>query len=120
MTQTADRIDSESVLQTTREAVVLARPPMSGVLRMTGEDALDLIDRLSTNEVEEMAAGSGLSTVLTTNKGRVVDLLTILYLPDHWLLITSPSNQQKVIDWIEDFTFGEEIEVEGRLLRKPQ
>ena len=59
-----------------------------------------------------MAAGSGLSTVLTTNKGRVVDLLTILYLPDHWLLLTSPGTQQKVIDWIEEFTFGEEIEVE--------
>ena len=90
-----------------------ARPaPMPGVLRMTGEDALDLVDRLSTNEVVERPAGSGVGTVLTTNKGRVVDLLTILYMSDHWLVLTSPENQQRVIDWIEEFTFGEEIELE--------
>ena len=112
MTQTAKLTTPETALRAARESAVLAHRPAPGVLRMTGEDALDLINRLSTNEVEEISAGSGLSTVLTTNKGRVVDLLTILYLPDHWLLVTSPCTQQKVIDWIEDFTFGEEIEVE--------
>ena len=85
---------------------------MLGILRMTGEDALDLVDRLSTNEVVESPAGSGVATVLTTNKGRVVDLLTILYMSDHWLVLTSPGNQQRVIDWIDEFTFGEEIELE--------
>ena len=112
MTQTTDRTTTEIALRAARESAVLAHRPAPGVLKVSGEDALDLINRLSTNEVGEMAAGSGLSTVLTTNKGRVVDLLTLLYLPDHWLLLTSPGTQQKVIDWIEDFTFGEEIEVE--------
>ena len=112
MTQTAKLTTPETALRAARESVVLAHRPAPGILRVTGEDALDLINRLSTNEVEEMADGSGLSTVLTTNKGRVVDLLTMFYLPDHWLVLTSSGNQQKVIDWIEDFTFGEEIEVE--------
>ena len=70
------------------------------------------MDRLSTNEVVERPVGSGVVTVLTTNKGRVVDLLTVLYAADHWLVLTSPGNQQKVVDWIEEFTFGEEIELE--------
>ena len=112
MTQTADHTTPETALSGVRETVALAHPPSPGVLRMTGEDALDLLDRLSTNDVDERAVGFGLSTVLTTNKGRVVDLLTLLYLPDHWLLLTSPGQQQKVIDWIDAFTFGEEIELE--------
>ena len=112
MTQTADRLDSESALRAAREDVALARPPMPGILRMTGEDALDLLDRLSTNAVVENPAGFGVSTVLTTNKGRVVDLLTVLYMADHWLVLTSPGNQQRVIDWIDEFTFGEEMELE--------
>jgi folate-binding protein YgfZ len=112
MTQTAKLTTPETALRAARETAVLAHRPAPGVLRVSGEDALDLINRLSTNEVEEMPVGSGLSTVLTTNKGRVVDLLTILYLSEHWLLLTSPGTQQKVIDWIEEFTFGEEIEVE--------
>ena len=106
MTQTADLTSTEIALRAARESAAVARPPMPGVLRMTGEDALDLVDRLSTNEVVERPAGSGVATVLTTNKGRVVDMLTILYLPDHWLMLTSPGNQQKVIDWIEEFTSG--------------
>ena len=112
MTQTADFTSTDMALRAAEESAAVARPPMPGVLRMTGEDALDLVDRLSTNEVVERPAGSGVATVLTTNKGRVVDLLTILYMSDHWLVLTSPENQQRVIDWIEEFTFGEEIELE--------
>lgn len=112
MTQTADLTSAEIGLRAAAKGVVLARPPMPGILRMTGEDALDLLDRLSTNAVVENAPGFRVSTVLTTNKGRVVDLLTVLYMADHWLVLTSPDNQQRVIDWIDGFTFGEEIELE--------
>ncbi len=112
MTQTADPTFTEIALRAARESAAVVRPPMPGVLRMTGEDALDLIDRLSTNEVVERPTGSVVATVLTTNKGRVVDLLTLLYMSDHWLVLTSPGNQQRVIDWIDEFTFGEEIELE--------
>ena len=112
MTQTADLTSTDIALRAAKEGAALARPPMPGVLRMTGEDALDLIDRLSTNEVVERPTGSVVATVLTTNKGRVVDLLTLLYMPDHWLVLTSPGNQQRVIYWIDEFTFGEEIELE--------
>lgn len=118
MTQTVDLTRTEIALRAAREDVAFARPPMPGILRMTGEDALDLLDRLSTNEVVERPAGSGVQTVLTTNKGRVVDLLTILYMADHWLTLTSPGNQQKVIDWIDGFTFGEEIELEDETEEK--
>ncbi len=112
MIQRADIKNLERAIGAAHEGAALARPPMPGVLRMTGEDALDLVDRLSTNEVVERPAGWGVGTVLTTNKGRVVDLLTVLYAANHWLVLTSPGNQQKVIDWIEEFTFGEEIELE--------
>ena len=112
MIQRADIKNLERAIGAAHEGAALARPPMPGILRMTGEDALDLVDRLSTNEVVERPEGSGVATVLTTNKGRVVDLLTILYMSDHWLVLTSPGNQQRVMDWIEEFTFGEEIELE--------
>ena len=112
MTQTADFTSTDMALRATAESAAVARPPMPGILRMTGEDALDLVDRLSTNEVVERPTGSGVATVLTTNKGRVVDLLTVLYAANHWLVLTSPGNQQRVIDWIDEFTFGEEIELE--------
>ena len=112
MNQIADLTSKEAAPRVVAETTALALPPTPGLLRMTGEDALDLVDRLSTNEVVERPAGSGVGTVLTTNKGRVVDLLTILYMSERLLMLTSPGNQQRVIDWIDEFTFGEEIELE--------
>ena len=49
-----------------------------GRLRVSGEDAIDLLDRLSTNDLRLLEVGAGIGTVLTTNKGRIIDLLRIL------------------------------------------
>ena len=83
-----------------------------GRLRVTGEDAIDLLDRLSTNDLNLLEVGTGIGTVLTTNKGRIIDLLRILRRDDDLLMITSPGTEQRVVDWIEFYTFAEDIKVE--------
>ena len=86
----------------------------SGVGRLVaaGEDALDLLDRLSTNQLASIEAGSGAPTVLTTNKGRVIDLLHVYRDRDHLIVTTSASNQQRVAEWIEFYTFVEDVTVQ--------
>ena len=79
---------------------------------MSGEDAVDLLDRLSTNDFKLLEVGRGIRTVLTTNKGRIIDLLRILQRDSDFLMITSPGTQQRVTEWIEFYTFAEDIEVE--------
>ena len=83
-----------------------------GRLRVSGEDAIDLLDRLSTNDFKLLEVGGGIGTVLTTNKGRIIDLLRILQRDGDLLMITSPGTKQRVVDWIEFYTFAEDIEVE--------
>ena len=83
-----------------------------GRLRVSGEDAIDLLDRLSTNDFKLLQVGSGIGTVLTTNKGRIIDLLRILQRDSDLLMITSPGTKQRVAEWIEFYTFAEDIEVE--------
>lgn len=83
-----------------------------GRLKVTGEDAIDLLDRLSTNDFKLLEPGRGIGTVLTTNKGRIIDLLRIVHREDEMLMITSPGTQQRVMEWIEFYTFAEDIEVE--------
>ena len=82
-----------------------------GRLRVSGGDALDLLNRLSTNKIDDLTSGHGMGTVLTTNKGRVIDLLFITSLDDYLLVLTSPGRQQKVIDWIDFYNFGEDVQV---------
>ncbi len=83
-----------------------------GRLIVSGSDALDLLNRLSTNNMESLEPGRGASTVLTTNKGRIIDLLHILHRGDDLLALTSPGTQLKVAEWIDFYTFIEDVSVE--------
>ena len=56
-------------------------PSNAGRLRLTGEDARDLLNRLSTNLVDPHgAAGEVAVTVLTSDRGRIVDLVYVVAL----------------------------------------
>ena len=84
----------------------------TGRLKATGEDALDLLNRLSTNGIVNLAPGHGAPTILTTDRGRILDLLGVVNTGDHTLLITSPGCQQTVIDWLDKYTIMEDVTVE--------
>ncbi len=83
-----------------------------GCLKATGEDALDLLNRLSTNKVDHLEPGHWAPTVLTSDRGRIVDLLSVIHAGEFVYLLTSPGQQQPVIDWLDKFTIMEDLEVE--------
>ena len=85
-----------------------------GRLEISGEDAIDLLNRLSTNELATLEVGSGAATVLTTNKGRIVDLLHVHRGEVALSVFTSPGNQNRVAEWIDFYTFVEDVEVEDK------
>ncbi len=82
-----------------------------GRLSVSGEDALDLLNRLSTNELMELEAGKGVGTVLISSKGRILDLLYVFKHDDRLLVLTSPDGCQKVIDWIDFYMIMEDVVV---------
>ena len=85
----------------------------AGRLRLTGEDARDLLNRLSTNLVDpDGEAGEVAVTVLTSDRGRIVDLVYVIHCGDHQLMLTSPGQQQNVIDFLDKYTIMEDLEVE--------
>mgnify|MGYP001232622703 FL=1 len=84
-----------------------------GCLQITGEDALDLLNRLSTNDLINFDYSNGsISTVLTTNKGRMIDLLTVVKNSKGYLIICSLRALGKVVEWINFYTIIEEICIE--------
>ena len=88
-------------------------PDDAGILLLTGEDARDLLNRLSTNLVDPGSdAGEVAVTVLTSDRGRIVDLVYIIHCGDHQVMLTSPGQQQNVIDFLDKYTIMEDLEVE--------
>ncbi|CAI8041129.1 Putative transferase At1g60990, chloroplastic [Geodia barretti] len=83
-----------------------------GCLKATGEDTLDLLNRLSTNKVDHLQPGHWAPTVLTSDRGRIVDLLSVIHAGECVYLLTSPGQQQPVIEWLDKYTIMEDLEVE--------
>ncbi len=83
-----------------------------GRVRMRGEDALDLLHRLSTQDLHALQPGESAGTVLTSEKGRIIDLLSVLRFDDHLLLLTSADRQGQVIEWLDRYTIIEDSELE--------
>ena len=83
-----------------------------GRLKATGDDTLDLLNRLSTNKVVDLEPGQGAPTVLTTDRGRILDVIIVVHAGDHVLLLTSPGTQDAVIEWLDKYTIMEDLVVE--------
>ncbi len=101
---------SEQYEALTAGAALVQRP--SGRLRCSGEDALDLLNRLSTNALMDLPESGGANTALTSNKGRIIDMLFVLRQHDRLLVITSPGNESRVREWLDFYTIIEDVEIE--------
>ena len=85
----------------------------AGRLKLTGADARDLLNRLSTNLVDPNApAGAVTATVLTSDRGRIVDLVYVAHCGDHQALLTGAGQQDNVTAFLDKYTIMEDIEVE--------
>ena len=87
-----------------------------GRVAAIGPDAIDLLHRMSTNDLLPLIgkAGSGAQTVLTTEKGRIIDLLTVLSHGNSALLITSGGREDQVIEWLNKFVIMEDAKFEKK------
>src|SRR5690349_15359948 len=78
-------------------------------LLMRGADRIDLLNRLSTNDLTQIGTGRGLQTVLTTDKARIIDVLTVLNDADRTLVIASPGMGTKIIKWLRTYTITDDV-----------
>jgi folate-binding protein YgfZ len=99
----------ETEYQIALTGVALADRSLSGRIDASGKDSLDLLNRLSTNELSSLQCGTGTTTVLTSNKGRIIDWLIVENLDNQIIILTGIKNQKNIIDHINFYTFGEEL-----------
>jgi tRNA-modifying protein YgfZ len=86
-----------------------------GRLFANGKDAIDLLHRMSTNDMKplEEAKPQAALTVLTNEKGRFIDVLKVVRDNDgKVLIITSKGLEETVIRWLDKFTIMEDARFE--------
>jgi aminomethyltransferase len=76
-----------------------------GRLRFTGKNRVDLLHRLSTNELLTLTIGQGAGTVFTTPIARIIDRTVVYVRKDDVLMLTSRGNQARVMQWLRKYIF---------------
>ena len=81
----------------------------SSIISQSGKDALDLLQRLTTNNISDLSIENPIRTLLTNNKGRIIDSLLVFMENDRNLnLICDSGDTSMVIKEIDRFTIIEE------------
>ncbi len=104
--------DARHELAAFSESAALIDRSGSTLLVQQGADALDLLHRLSTNDLLSLESGDSRFTILTSERGRIIDLLQVVAAePGKLLLLSESTDPRPPIDWIEKFTIIEDSEV---------
>ncbi len=94
-----------AALMATRETVALCDRSHWGVIELTGDDRLRFIHNQTTNAFQHRQPGEGCDTVFVTSTARTIDLVTAYITEDALLLVTSPGQDQRLIDWMDRYIF---------------
>ncbi|MXZ03367.1 MAG: aminomethyl transferase family protein [Chloroflexi bacterium] len=95
-----------------KRGVAVFSPQFGSTFRHVGPDALDLLHRLTTNSIIDIPDGSARRTILTNEKGRIVDVFWVMKRSDEeLLLVTDSTDPSSMRDWIDRFTIIEDAEL---------
>jgi folate-binding protein YgfZ len=78
-------------------------------VRLVGADALDLLRRISTNDLGNLQPGFGVQTVFTTEKGKVIDIANVYRLRDSSIMVICHAPPGRVVGWIQKFIIMEDV-----------
>jgi folate-binding protein YgfZ len=76
-----------------------------GVIELSGDDRLRFIHNQTTNAFQQRQPGEGCDTVFVTSTARTIDLVTAYMTEDAVLLVTSPGQDQRLMDWMDRYIF---------------
>jgi folate-binding protein YgfZ len=99
----------EEILSATREHAVVFENRGSACFDVSGADGLDLLHRLSTNDLLSGSLPRVRRSILTTEKGRIVDLVRLVIAETGTRLLLSAGARQTVVEWVGKFTITEDI-----------
>lgn len=93
------------VYRAAHETAVLVDRSDLGVLKISGATRLDLIDRMSTQRVKNLAGGEGAATILTTDIGRIIDRLLLYASSDTVYALTGENNGEAIARYLMGYVF---------------
>jgi aminomethyltransferase len=87
-----------------------------GRIKFSGPDACGLLDHLLTNDVTKLQPGEIRYSLVTDEKGGVLDDVLVYRFEPFYYLVVNASNRLKIVDWITRHRGGYQAHVEDQTL----
>lgn len=100
---------TEQELDSLYNGIGLRNISHKGIIELKGNDVLDFIHRISTNAVKDLPKEGLTNTVFVTEKGRIIDLATLMNFEGHQILICSDIHKLKVLSWINKYVISDDV-----------
>jgi aminomethyltransferase len=102
-----------------RQSVGLFDIAHMGRLWFTGPDACRFLNHLLTNDVSKLKIGQVRYSLVTNERGGILDDVLVYRLDDAYMLVVNASNRLKILDWIATHEAGFDARVEDRTASHP-
>ena len=103
--------DVNSELHFVRDTVGILDRSYLGKISLSGDDTIDFINRISTNDMTKLIMSTVCDTVFITPKGRIVDFCRVIKQEPEYIVISSYVDCTYLMDWINRFLVLETIEI---------
>jgi folate-binding protein YgfZ len=107
----ADYGDVSAELDAITKNVALLDRSYLGKVAVNGQEALDLLNRVSTNDLQHLAVGTMCDTVFASPKGRLIDFCRVINTGDNLILVGSFFHVNHLIEWINRFIILEDVQI---------
>src|SRR5205085_6642380 len=86
--------------QAVRTAAGLFDVSHMGEIEIRGPQALDLVQRINTNDASKLKVGQAQYSVMCREDGGCIDDCIVYRFDDHYMIVVNASNHFKDRDWI--------------------
>jgi len=85
----------------------------SAIIKFSGNDVLEFLQRLTTNDVSSLESYHYITTLFTNEKGRLIDRTSLIKIDDDYYLVGSKKNENVLLRWIEKYIITEDVQSEN-------
>jgi aminomethyltransferase len=104
--------DSDKEQQQVRNGVGLLDLSYYGVIKVGGNEAVQFLNGLLTNDVKSLSNGKGMRAAFLTGHGKVRAISRVLGFGNEYLIINNPQTHDKVFKFIFPFSYAGDFKVD--------
>lgn len=82
------------------------------VIRCSGSDRIDLLHRMTTNDLTKLLPDHGIQTVIVNEKARILDVVMVMQADEYAYLLGSSGMSSSVITWLKKYIITDDVRLQ--------